>query len=61
MLTIGLAEALHYFPGLGWLNAFGFDAIGPQLAVLGAGALLFAVLTLASLGRAIRSFEKIDL
>ena len=31
---IGLAEALHYFPGLGALNAFGFDEAPLQTSLL---------------------------
>ena len=60
-LTIGLAEALHHFPGLGALNAFGFDRIGLQAATLAVGILLFALMTVLSYKRACRSFEKLDL
>ena len=37
-LLIGIAEALHHFPGMEALNAFGFDHIGLQLLTLLAGA-----------------------
>lgn len=60
-LTIIAAEALHYFPGLEALNAFGFDHIGLQLALLLGGALLYAALTLLSYNKACADFEKIDL
>lgn len=60
-LTIGVAEALHHIPGLGALNAFGFDHIGLQLALLGAGALLYAALTWGSYRKACADFERIDL
>ena len=60
-LVIGLAEALHHFPGLGALNAFGFDHIGLQLTLLLGGVLLFAALTGLSYKKACADFEKIDL
>ena len=60
-LVIIFAEALHYFPGLEALNAFGFDHIGLQLALLLCGALLFTALTRLSYKKACDNFEKIDL
>lgn len=60
-LLIGIAEALHHFPGLDALNAFGFDHIGLQLATLIAGVILFILLTLVSYNRSCDNFEKIDL
>ena len=60
-LTIGVFEALHHFPGLEKLNAFGFDEIGLQAAMLAIGVILFAAMTLISYKNARRNFEKIDL
>lgn len=60
-LSITVLEALHHFPGLGALNAFGFDRIGLQLALLLAGAAAFALMTLLSYRTACRNFDKIDL
>ena len=60
-VVIGLAEASHHFPGLDALNAFGFEHIGLQLALLGAGIALFAALTGLSYRKACADFEKIDL
>ena len=60
-LAIGVAEALHHFPGLEALNAFGFDHIGLQLLLLLGGALLYALLTGLSYRKAAESFETIDL
>ena len=60
-LVVGAAEALHHIPGLEPLNAFGFDHLGLQLALLLAGALLFAALTAVSYRKACADFEKIDL
>ena len=48
-VVIFLAEAAHHVPGLGELNAFGFDHIGLQL------------LTLLSYNKACKDFERIDL
>ena len=60
-VTIGIAEALHHVPGLGALNAFGFEHIGLQLITLILGAACFAVLTYLSYNKACRDFEMIDL
>ena len=60
-LVIIAAEALHYFPGLEALNAFGFDHIGLQAALLLCGAVLFTALTWLSYKKACDNFEKIDL
>ncbi len=60
-VTIGLAETLHHIPGLEVLNAFGFDHIALQLALLFFGALLFAGMTCLSYRKARSDFERIDL
>ncbi len=60
-LAIGVAEALHHIPGLEALNAFGFDHLGLQLALLLLGVLLYAGLTDLAYRRACADFEKIDL
>ncbi len=60
-LLVGVAEALHHFPGLAPLNAFGTDHIGLQLILLLAGIAAYIVMTLLSCRAACRSFEKIDL
>ena len=60
-LLIGAAEALHHVPGLGALNAFGFERIGLQLSLLLGGALLYTLLTFFSFKSACAHFEKIDL
>ncbi|MBE6019212.1 MAG: ABC-2 transporter permease [Clostridiales bacterium] len=58
---IGIAEALHHFPGLEALNAFGFDHPVLQLSTLLTGVLLYVLLTMLSYNRSCRNFEKIDL
>ena len=60
-LLIGAAEALHHVPGLSALNAFGFDHLGLQLALLLGGALLYAAITYLAYRKACADFEKIDL
>lgn len=60
-VTIGIAESLHYFPGLEALNAFGADHIVLQVSLLLGGALLYIILTFASYKKACASFEMIDL
>ena len=60
-LAITVFEALHHFPGLEALNAFGTDRMGLQLGLLAAGAACFAVMTALAYRGACRSFEVIDL
>ena len=60
-LLIGAAEALHHFPGLEALNAFGFDHIGLQLTMLLAGIIIYILLTFVSYNKSCDNFEKIDL
>lgn len=60
-LLIGAAEALHHFPGLEALNAFGFDHIGLQLSLMLCGAVMYVLLTVLSYNKACDDFEKIDL
>ena len=60
-IALGIAEALHHFPGLEALNAFGFDHIALQMSLLLGGALLYAVMTALSCKKACADFEKIDL
>lgn len=58
-LTIG--EALHHFPGLEALNAFGTDNFMLQILLLFCGIIAYAFLTVVSLKNSCNSFEKIDL
>ena len=60
-LTISLAEALHHFPGMGALNAFGTEHLGLQLGLLAAGVLAYALITSLACKKACRDFEIIDL
>ena len=60
-VTIGIAEALHNFPGLAALNAFGFDRIGLQSVLFAGGVISYVLLTLLSYRKACADFDKIDL
>ena len=60
-LWIGVAEALHYIPGLEALNAFGTEHSAVQLLSLAAGAVIYASVTALSYRAACRNFERIDL
>lgn len=59
--VIIVAEALHYLPGLGWLNMPGFESLVPQLIIMIAGAVFYTVVTLISCRNSQRRFEKIDM
>ena len=60
-LTIGIAEALHYIPGFGFLNAFGMEYLAVQLLLMGLGVVFYLAVTLLSYQKACKRFEKIDL
>ena len=60
-LVIFALEALHHIPGLAAVNAFGFEHLGLQLALLLAGLAAFLIMTLLSYKASCRNFEKIDL
>lgn len=61
VLALGFFETLHYIPGMEAVNAFGFDHLGLQLALLAAGAVIYLALTWISYRRSCVSFDKIDL
>ena len=60
-LTIGIAEALHYISGFGFLNAFGMEYFAVQLLLMGLGVVFYLAVTLLSYQKACKRFEKIDL
>ena len=60
-LLIGLAEVLHYLPGLSWLNTLDFGCFRQQLALLFAAAVLYAAVTALSCRASCSLFERIDL
>lgn len=60
-VIIGIAEALHYIPGLTDVNSFGFKNFGLQLVLLAMGGLVYVVLTFVAFKRSCVDFKKIDL
>lgn len=60
-VIIGIAEALHYLPGLGWLNSLGFDYLSGQMIVLVSAFVLYFAGTVIAYVASKKSFEKIDL
>lgn len=60
-LLIGIAEALHHFPGLAFLNAFGTEHFAIQLVLLVTGIVIYLSVTFLSFKKSCKSFEIIDL
>ena len=60
-LVIIAVETSHHLPGFSAVNAFGFDHMGLQLALLFAGGAAYVVLTVTGMKGACRNFEKLDL
>jgi hypothetical protein len=59
--VVGIGETLFHIPAFSALNAFGFEHIGLQAGVFAAGIAVFALLTMISMCRSLKNFEKIDL
>ncbi len=60
-LVIGVAETLHYLPGLGWLNALDFSYVDTHFVIFIAAAALYVGVTILSCKISQDRFEKIDL
>ena len=60
-IVIAVAEALHHFPPLAFLNAFGTDYLFMQVLLLVIGMAAFALLTAMAYNISYKRFEKIDL
>lgn len=60
-LALCIFESLHYIPGMGAVNAFGFDHLGLQLALFTAGGVIYLVLTWISYRNSCAGFDRIDL
>ena len=60
-VLIGVAEALHHFPGLGFLNAEAGPELLWQLPILAAAIAAFVLGTVLARRRAERRFEALDL
>lgn len=59
--ALGIFEAIHYIPGMGAVNAFGFEHLGLQLALLATGVVIYLALTWIAYIYSCESFDKIDL
>ena len=60
-IIIGIAEALHHFPGLSWLNAMDFSYAGRHAIVIIGAAIVYVAVTAVSCKVSQKRFEKIDL
>lgn len=60
-LLICVGEAVHHFPGLESVNAFGFEHILLQFSLFALGAACYVILTLISFRVSCKNFETIDL
>lgn len=60
-IAVGIAEALHHFPHLEFLNAFGTENLPSQIILLSGGIASFCALSLISYKKSVKRFEKIDL
>lgn len=60
-LVIISAEALHHFPGLGWMNTLDYSNLGMQMIVLLCASGVYAAVTILSCRVSQKRFEKIDL
>ena len=61
IVVVGIAEAMHFIPGLEAVNAFGFDDLALQICLLLAGIMVFLALTFFAYKKACSDFENIDL
>lgn len=60
-LVIISAEALHHFPGLGWMNTLDYSNLAMQMIVLLCASGVYAAVTILSCKVSQKRFEKIDL
>lgn len=58
---IGIAETLHYLPGLSWVNVLDFSYAGRQLCVLLAAIFIYLAATAAACRVSQKTFGKLDL
>ena len=61
LLLIIIGEALHFIPGLSFLNATAGERLGLQFALLAAAIVIYALGTFLSCRASMARFEKIDL
>lgn len=60
-LVIIVAEALHHFPRMGWMNTLDYSNFGMQMTVLLCAGGVYVAVTILSCRVSQKRFEKIDL
>ena len=60
LVITGAAEALHYVPGLAFLNAVSGEGMAANYLILAAAAVVYALVTYLSYKASCRSFESVD-
>ena len=60
-LVIIVAEALHHFPGMGWMNTLDYSNFWMQMTVLLCAGGVYVAVTILSCRVSQKRFEKIDL
>lgn len=60
-VVIAVAEALHHFPGLEWMNTLDFGSVAPQTIVLLAAVAVYAGVTMISCRKSQCRFEMLDM
>lgn len=60
-LVIIVAEALHHFPGMGWMNTLDYSNLDLQMTVLLCAGGVYVAVTILSCRVSQKRFEKIDL
>ena len=61
LFIIAAGEAVHFFPGMAWLNAPAGEGLPFQFACLGSGAVVFCGSTVLSCAASMKRFDRIDL
>ena len=60
-VIIAVAEALHYMPGLSWMNALDFSFLEKQVTSLIVAIFIYVATTIISCRKSCLRFQKIDL
>lgn len=60
-IIIAIAEVIHHLPSFEWMNILDFSYEGGQIAILAAGIIIYAVVTMISCRISQNRLERIDL
>ncbi len=60
-MVLGIAEALHHFPGLAFFNAFGSEYLPIQLMTLSIGIIIYLLISYLAYRLSCDRFAKIDM